>query len=111
VRRNSDEVAGMVEIGSDEVNVLLIIEHAPDGHRLGREHAIREDDYKRTTRAEDAPDLLKDGDGLGDVLDGHSQHDSVKRVGLEGQLGGCIHVVYYIVVQVGIVGHLFCIES
>ena len=37
--------------------------------------------------AEDAPDLLKDGDGLGDVLDGHSQHDSVKRVGLKGQLG------------------------
>src|SRR5262245_28268963 len=100
MRLNVDEVASIVEIGSDEVNVLLIIEHAPDGYRFGREHAVREDDHKRTARSEDAPDLLKDGNGLGDILDGHGQHDSIKRVGFERQCGGCIHVMDYILVQI-----------
>src|SRR5512145_2997404 len=93
-----DEVTGIVKIGSNEVNVLLVIKHAPDGHRFGREHTVREDDHKRAARAEDASDLLKNGDGLGDILDGHGQHDSVKCVGIKGQLGGRIYVMYYILI-------------
>src|SRR5262249_37428634 len=101
----------IVEIRRHQVSVLPVVEHTPDGHCLGREHAIREDYYKRSTWTQDTPDLLEDGDGLRNVLDRHGQYHRIERVGIEGQVWVRIDVVHDIGVQIGIVRHLFGIES
>src|SRR2546423_1650052 len=78
--------AGVVEVALDEEGVALIVEGAPDRHRLGREAAVREADNDGRAGAQRAPYLAQHAHRPLQVLDRDADHRRIEAGIGEGQM-------------------------
>ncbi len=81
--------AGALEVQTDELGMSRAVEGCPDGHRLGREAAVREADHRRGAGAQHARDLGQDGHGALEIPDRDADQCGVDagRVERQARLG------------------------
>ena len=81
--------AGALEVQTDELGMSRAVAGGPDGHRLGREAAVREADHRRGAGAQHARDLGQDGHGALEILDRDADQCGVDagRVERQARLG------------------------
>ena len=102
---------GGIQIGGDEVEAAAVGGGAPDADSFGGKHSVGEGYDKDAAGLEDAVDFLKDGDGMGEVLDGYGDDYGVKLPVGKGQFRVAVDVVEQVVVEVGVFGHFDGVQA
>ena len=105
------EVACFLEVGGDEAAALLVVADEPDVDSLGVEHAVGVEDEESAAGTEDTIDFAEGLDGVGDVLHGDGDDDSVEALVEEGECAVLVGVVDEVVFEVGVVLHFDGVEA